>query len=91
MLQCRCDRLCWDVVQIVVCHSPEVTTDGRNIVGLGRVGHSVILIKTNALRRELIEGRLNGGHNQEEGTQEVIRWLLTVEFAVEKSVFSSQI
>jgi hypothetical protein len=67
MLRCRCDRLCWDVVQVVICHSPEVTTDGRNIVGLGRVGHSVILIKTNALRRELIEGRLKGGHSQEEG------------------------
>ena len=31
------DRLCWDVVQVVISHSPEVTADGRDVVWLGKV------------------------------------------------------
>ena len=64
MLRWCCDTLCWDVVQVVISHSPEVTTDGRNVVGLGRVGYGEVLIKTNALRSKFIEGRLNGRRNQ---------------------------
>src|SRR5260370_587138 len=92
ILRCHCDTLWWDDVKAIICHSEEVTTDGRNVVGLGRVGQRAILIKTNTLRSEGIEDRLNGGAQSRRGYTEdvMIRCFLTVEFAVEKSVFSSQ-
>ena len=64
ILRCRCDILCWDVVKVIISHSEEVTTDGRNVVGLRRVGQRAILIKANALRSEGIEDRLNAANNQ---------------------------
>lgn len=50
-----------NVVQIVVTHGPEVTTDNGGIVGLGRVGDCVILAEENALLLERRErGRRRG-------------------------------
>lgn len=57
--------LCWDVIKVVIPHSPEVTTDRRNIVGLRRVCHRTILIKTNALLGKGIEFGLNERMRQE--------------------------
>jgi hypothetical protein len=68
ILRYRCNTLWWDVVKVVISHSKEITTDGRSIVGLRRVGHRAILNKTNALGSEGVEDRLNEGHSQEEGT-----------------------
>jgi hypothetical protein len=55
------------------------------------VRQRTILVKANPLRSEGIEDRLNRVNIQEEinGRNEII--VLTVEFADEKSVFSSQI
>lgn len=86
------DTLWWDVIQIIITHSPEVPTDRRNVVRLRRVGQGTILVKTNALRSEGIEFRLNGRISWIGGKRRVGRCrCLTVESAVEKSVFSSQI
>jgi hypothetical protein len=52
--------------------------------GSGGWGHRVILIKVNALRRELIEGRLKRGEQSRRGyTEEAMRCFLTFEFAIE--------
>jgi hypothetical protein len=52
------DVLRWDVIKIIITHSPEVPTGGRNVVWLRRVGQCTILRKTNTLRGEDIEFRL---------------------------------
>jgi hypothetical protein len=62
--ECRRDTLWWDVIEVIITHSKEVATDRGNIIGLRRVGHRTILSKTNALRGEDIEFRLNGRSNQ---------------------------
>jgi len=46
------------VIEIIITHSPEVSTGGRNVVWLRRVGHRTILRKANTLRGEVIEFRL---------------------------------
>jgi hypothetical protein len=69
ILRCHCDTLWWNIEKVIISHSKEVSTDGRSVVGLRRVGHRAILMKANALRSEGIEDRLNGGgHIQEKGT-----------------------
>lgn len=76
------DTLWWDVIQIIITHSPEVPTDRRNVVRLRRVGQRTILVKTNALRSEGIEFRLNGriswigGKRKELGGVGVLQWNL---------------
>jgi hypothetical protein len=63
---CCWDILRWDVVKAIIPHSPKATTDSRNIVWLGRVGHCAILSKTNSLLGELVEDRLGGGTSRDE-------------------------
>jgi hypothetical protein len=46
------------VIEVIISHSKEVPTGGRNVVWLGRVGQRTILGKTNTLRGEDIEFRL---------------------------------
>ena len=63
--ECHSDTLWWDVVEVIISHSPKVTPDGRSVVGLGRMGQRAILIKTNTLRSEGIEDRLNRRSGQD--------------------------
>jgi hypothetical protein len=58
ILQFHRDVLRWDVIEIIITHSPEVPTGGRNVVWLRRVGQRAILRKANTLRGEVIEFRL---------------------------------
>ena len=47
-----------DVVELVVSHTPEVTPDNSDIVGLGGMGEGIVLVKQYTLLREVREGRL---------------------------------
>jgi len=79
------------VIQSIIGHPIEITTNGSNIVGLGRVSHCIILIETNALLGKVNKCSLKGPGRMSGNTESCEVSGLTVVSAEVKSVFSSQI
>jgi hypothetical protein len=44
--------LLWNVEKVVICHTPEISTYSRNIIGLGGVRHGVVIIEEYSLACE---------------------------------------
>jgi hypothetical protein len=49
-------RLRWNAVEMVIVHAEKVASDGGNVVGLGRVGDSIVLVEEDALRGQGCKG-----------------------------------
>ena len=52
------DSLWWDVVEVIIAHTPEIATNCCHIIWLRRMRYGIKLIEKDALRCELRKGGL---------------------------------
>ena len=54
----RSYSLWWNMVFIIICKTPKITTYCRQVIRLRGMGHAIILIEKNALLCEICKGGL---------------------------------